>query len=104
MEVLITQLCPILCSPIDCSPPGSSVHGILQAGILEGVVIVTPGDLPEPLIKPTPPALAGGFFITEPLRSPYVQCVLCAQPLNHIRLFATPWTAAHQAPWSIGIL
>ena len=27
------------CIPIDCSPPGSSVHGILQATILEWVVI-----------------------------------------------------------------
>ena len=26
----------------------------------------TPGDLPNPGIKPLTPALAGGFFITEP--------------------------------------
>ena len=25
--------------PMDCSPPGSSVHGILQARILEWVII-----------------------------------------------------------------
>ena len=35
----ITQLCPTLCDPVDCSPPGSSIHGILQARILEWVVI-----------------------------------------------------------------
>ena len=28
-----------LCDPMDCSPPGSSVHGILQARILEWVVM-----------------------------------------------------------------
>ena len=28
-----------LCDPMNCSPPGSSLHGILQAGILEWVVI-----------------------------------------------------------------
>ena len=28
-----------ICDPMDCSPPGSSVHGILQARILEWVVI-----------------------------------------------------------------
>ena len=26
----------------------------------------TPGDLPDPGIEPTSPALAGGFFTTEP--------------------------------------
>ena len=33
------QLCLTICDPMDCSPPGSSVHGILQARILEWVVI-----------------------------------------------------------------
>ena len=33
------QSCPTLCSPMDRSPPGFSVHGILQARILEWVVI-----------------------------------------------------------------
>ena len=33
------QLCPTLCDPIDVSLPGSSVLGILQARILEWVVI-----------------------------------------------------------------
>ena len=31
--------CLTLCDPMDCSPPGSSVHGILQARILEWVVM-----------------------------------------------------------------
>ena len=35
------QLCLTLCSPTDCSPPGSSVHGILQARILEWVVVLS---------------------------------------------------------------
>ena len=33
------QLCLTLCDPMDCSSPGSSVHGILQARILEWIVI-----------------------------------------------------------------
>ena len=33
------QLCPTLCDPVGCSPPGSSVHEILQARILEWVVM-----------------------------------------------------------------
>ena len=39
MCVIVTQLYPTLCHPMDCSPPGSSVHGILQARILEWIVI-----------------------------------------------------------------
>ena len=44
------------------SPPGSSVHEILQARILEWVVIPSPGDPPGPGIKLASPALAGRFF------------------------------------------
>ena len=33
------QACLTLCDPLNCSPPGSSVHGILQARILEWVVM-----------------------------------------------------------------
>ena len=38
-KVLVIQLSPTLWDPMDCSPPGSSVHGILQARILEWLVI-----------------------------------------------------------------
>ena len=37
--VLVSQACLTLCDPMDCSPPGLSVHEILQARILEWVVI-----------------------------------------------------------------
>ena len=39
VKVLVSQLCLTLCDPMDWSPPGSSVHGILQARILEWVVM-----------------------------------------------------------------
>ena len=39
VKVLIAQLCPTLCNPMDYSLLGSFVHGILQARILEWVVI-----------------------------------------------------------------
>ena len=38
-SALIAQSCQTICDPMDCNPPGSSVHGILQARILECVVI-----------------------------------------------------------------
>ena len=69
--LLLTQWYPPLCEPRDCSPSGSSVHGILQARILEWVAIPSPGDLPNPRIKPVPPAspeLVGGFFTIWPTR------------------------------------
>ena len=36
---LVAQSCPTACNPMDSSLPGSSAHGILQARILECVVI-----------------------------------------------------------------
>ena len=53
----VAQLCLILCDPMDCGAPGSSVHGLLQARILERVAFPSPGDLPNPEIKPWSPAL-----------------------------------------------
>ena len=53
---------------MDCSPPGSSVHEIFQARIWNGLPFPTPGNLPDPGIKPTSfmsLALAGGFFTTN---------------------------------------
>ena len=31
-----------------------------------GLPFPSPGDLPDPGVEPTAPALAGGFFTTEP--------------------------------------
>ena len=39
MKALVAQSFPTLCNPMECSPPGSFVHRILQAIILEWVVI-----------------------------------------------------------------
>ena len=69
------QLCPTLCHPIDGSPPGSSVPGILQARTLEWVAISFSN--------------AWKWKVKGKL-------------LSRVRLFATPWTAAHQAPPSLG--
>ena len=63
-----------LFDPMDYSPPGSSVHGISQARILESLPFPSPGDLPDPGIKPASlvsPALAGGFFTTATPGKPH---------------------------------
>ena len=64
-----------LCDPIDGSPPGSPVPGILQARTLEWVAI---------------------SFSNAWKWKVKVKSLSCA------RLLATPWTAAHQAPPSMG--
>ena len=69
------QSCPTLCDPIDGSPPGSSVPGILQARTLEWVAISFSN--------------AWKWKVKVKLLSP-------------VRLLATPCTAAHQAPPSLG--
>ena len=68
---LVDKLYPILCNPMDCSPPGFSIHGISQAGRLEWVAIsFSRGGLPDAGAEPGSPALAGGFFTTEPSGKP----------------------------------
>ena len=69
----LTCTSPTLCDPVDCILPGAFVHRIFQARILEWVATPTPGDLPHSGIEPASlpsPALASGFFTTEPLGSP----------------------------------
>ena len=67
------QSCPTLCDPIDGSPPGSPLPGILQARILEWVAI--------------------SFSNAWKWKVKSLSCVW---------LLATPWTAAYQAPPSMG--
>ena len=66
-----------------------------------GLSFPSPGDLPNPGIKPLSllsPALAGGFLTN--CASWEVPCVH-AKSLSRVRLFAIPWTVAHQAPLSM---
>ena len=41
-----------------------------------GLPFPSPGDLPNPGIKPFPLALAGGFFTTEPPEKFFLKCEL----------------------------
>ena len=96
-----------LCDPVDCSPPASTVRGILQARILEWVAM---------------PSSRGSSWPRDGTHGSYVSCI-CRQVyytisttweapeellkvkvklLSHVRLFATLWTVAYQAPPSMG--
>ena len=69
------QSCQTLSNPIDRSPPGSPVPGILQARTLEWVAI----------------SFSNAWKWKVKVKS-----------LSRVRLLATPWTAAYQAPPSMG--
>ena len=61
---------------MDCSP-GSSVHGISQARMLEWGAIPFSRGSSHPGTERESPALAGGFFTTEPpAKSVYPHCAL----------------------------
>ena len=69
------QSCLTLCDPIDGSPPGSPVPGILQARTLEWVAI----------------SFSNAW-----------KWKVKGKSLSSVWLLATPWTAACQAPPSMG--
>ena len=75
MHAKLLQSCPTLCDPIDGSQPGSAVPGILQARILEWAAI----------------SLSNIWKLKLKVKS-----------LSRVQLLATPWTAAYQAPPSMG--
>ena len=64
--MVVAQSCLTLWEPVDCSLPGFSVHGVLQGGILEWVVISSPGDLPDLGIKLRSPAFQADSLSSEP--------------------------------------
>ena len=61
---------------MDCSLLGSSVHRIFQATILEGVAISSPGDLPNPGIKPGSPELQRDTLPSEPPGKIFLEAIL----------------------------
>ena len=67
------SICVTLCNPLDDSLPGSpSVQEFPRQECRNGLPFPTPVDLPDLMIEPASPALAGRFFITV---SPEVQRV-----------------------------
>ena len=51
-ESNVVQSCPTLSDPLDCSLPGSSIHGIFRQQYWSWVPLPSPGNLPDPEIKP----------------------------------------------------
>ena len=60
---VLTQSCRTAYNSMDYSLPGSSIHGVSQ----QELPFPSPGNLPNPRIKPTFPCIAGRFITTMPL-------------------------------------
>ena len=83
---------------MDCSPPVSSIHGILQARILESVVISFSRGSSWFSDQSQVSGIAGGLFTIWANREVPFSSV---QLLSGVWLFPTLWTAAGQASLSI---
>ena len=59
-----------LCDLMDCSLPCSSVHGFSRQESWSGLLFPSPGDLPNPGIKPNSPALQVDSLPSEPPGKP----------------------------------
>ena len=77
------QSCLTLCDPIEGSPPSSPIPGILQASTLEWGAFSNSWN---------------SFSIPSPMQ----ESEKWKWSRSGVQLLATPWTAAHQAPLSIG--
>ena len=62
---------------MDYSLPGSSVHGFSRQEYWNGLPFPSPGDLPNPGIKPGSPALQEDSLPTGYERNPYSLHILC---------------------------
>ena len=70
-DAVVQLLSPVwLFETLDCSPLGSSVMGFPRQEHWSGLPFPSPGDLPNPGVKPASPALTGEFFTTEPPGKP----------------------------------
>ena len=71
---LVTQSHPTLVTTWTEAHQASLSMAFSRQEYWSGLPFSSPGDLPDPGIKPTSPvspALLGGFFSTEPLRKPH---------------------------------
>ena len=64
---------------MDCRPPTFSFHGISQQKYWSELPFPSPGNLPDPGIKPAFSALAGEFLTTEPPGKPMFEYNVSAE-------------------------
>ena len=67
---MCAQSCPTLCNPKDYSLPDPLSMEFSRQEYWSGLPFPIPGDLPDPGIKPTSPALQADSLPTEPPGKP----------------------------------
>ena len=123
--VLVAQLCLTLCDPMNCSWPDSPFYGIIQARILDRVLIpFSRGSaaaaaaaakslqscptLCNPTDSSSPGSPVPGILQARTLEWAAIsfsnawKWKVKVKSFSRVQLLAIPWTAAHQAPPSVG--
>ena len=88
-------------SPMDCSPPAPLSLGFSRQEDWSGLPFPSPEDLPNPGIESRSPALQADSLPSEPPGKPTYRVLLLSR-FSRVQLCATPQTAAHEAPPSLG--
>ena len=82
-------------TPWTVAYPAPPSMGFSRQKCCSGLPFPSPEDLPDPGIEPGSPAMARRFFTTIATQKVKVKS------FSRVRLFATPWTVAYQAPLSM---
>ena len=72
LKVKVAQSLLTFCNPVDYSPIGSPVYGFSRQEYWSGLPFPSPGDLPNPGIKPGSPAFQSASLPSEPPGKAYV--------------------------------
>ena len=100
---LDAQLCPTLCNPMDCSLPGSSIHWVFQARMLEWAAFSFSRGSSWPRDCPCIFYIGRKVLFHWAIREAKgALLLLLLSRFSHVQLCATPETAAHQVPQSLG--
>ena len=84
-ESEVAQLCQTLCNPMDCSLPGSLSMEFSRQEYWSELPFPSPGDLPDPGMKPRSPTLQVDALPSEPRGKPNI---LCNYPYFHLQLLS----------------
>ena len=107
---LITKWC-LFCNPMNVAHQAPLSMGFPKQEYWNGLPFPSPGDLPDPqgsnlhLLHWQVDSLAlshqGSPYVVSSSHN-NITVIVIVKSLSRVRLFATPWTVAYQAPLSMG--